>query len=113
MARDLPWVVAMNHLRFVPVVLACVVIGCAGTTSPTSPSSLPASPSSANTAAVTSEQLAGSWTLVSVQSTGHADQAVPAGAPYSLTFANDRVSTRVDCNMCNGGYTMSGDTLTV
>jgi len=58
------------------------------------------------------DQLSGSWTLVSIQPAGQADQAAPPGASYTLTFADGRLSTRVDCNICNGAFTLTGQTLT-
>jgi heat shock protein HslJ len=58
------------------------------------------------------EQLARTWNLVSIQSAGQPEQAVPQGASYTLTFADGRLSTRADCNICNGSFTLSGQTLT-
>src|SRR4029434_5040818 len=60
----------------------------------------------------TADQLSGTWTLVSIQPAGQADQPTPPGASYTLTFADGRLSTRVDCNVCNGAFTLSGQTLT-
>src|SRR5262245_2736153 len=61
---------------------------------------------------LTADQLSGTWTLVSIQPAGQADQPTPPGASYTLTFTDGRLSTRVDCNMCNGAFTLSGQTLT-
>jgi heat shock protein HslJ len=61
---------------------------------------------------LTADQLSGTWTLVSIQPAGQVDQAAPPGASYTLTFADGRLSTRVDCNVCNGAFTLSGQTLT-
>ena len=58
------------------------------------------------------EQLSGSWKLLSMQRAGQDDQATPSGATYTLTFVADRLSTRVDCNVCNGAFAVSGQTLT-
>ena len=49
---------------------------------------------------------------MSIQQAGEADQPTPPGASYTLTFADGRLSTRVDCNVCNGAFTLSGQTLT-
>ena len=49
---------------------------------------------------------------MSIQPTGQAEQATPTGASYTLSFADGRLSTRVDCNMWNGGFALSGQTLT-
>lgn len=90
------------------VSLASLVASCAESTSaPTSPSSVS---SGSNT--LTTDQLTGTWNLVSIQSAGQAEQAVPQGATYVLTFADGRLSTRADCNVCAGGFQLSGQTLT-
>ena len=83
------------------VVIAFIVAGCAGRSSTqTSPSPT-----------LTLDQLSGTWNLVSIQPAGQADQVAPAGASYTLTLADGRLSTRVDCNVCNGAFTLSGQTL--
>jgi len=58
------------------------------------------------------DQLSGTWNLVSIQPAGQADQPPPPGASYTLTFTDGRLSTRVDCNVCNGAFSLSGQTLT-
>ena len=84
------------------VFVASLAAGCAESSATlTSPSST-----------VTAGQLAGTWTLLSIQPTGQSEQATPAGATYALTFADGRLSTRVDCNTCNGPFALSGQTLT-
>ena len=60
----------------------------------------------------TAGQLAGTWNLVSIQPAGQDEQATPAGATYASTFADGRLSTRADCNTCNGPFSLSGQTLT-
>jgi heat shock protein HslJ len=99
----------MNNSRFLfpLVVLASLAIGCAESSVPTSPSSVT---SGSNT--LTADQLAGAWSLLSIQSAGQAEQAAPAGASYILTFADGRLSTRADCNVCGGAFQLSGQTLT-
>ena len=82
------------------VAVALIIAGCAGR-SQTSPSST-----------LTVNQLSGTWNLVLIQPAGQGDQAAPPGASYTLTFADGRLSTRVDCNVCNGAFTLSGQTLT-
>jgi heat shock protein HslJ len=75
--------------------------------------STPLSPTSAGGAEdLTADQLAGAWNLSSVQPTGQAEQATPAGASYTITFDNGRLSTQVDCNVCSGAFALSGQTLT-
>ena len=61
---------------------------------------------------ITSNQLAGTWNLVSMRPAGQAEQATPSGATYVLIFDAGRLSTRVDCNVCNGVFALSGQTLT-
>ena len=99
------------------VVAALLTTGCAGSaTTPSSPSSgsgSPASPGNQSpTAGITVEQLAGTWNLQSLQSDGDIAQTTPAGASYTLTFADGRLSTRADCNLCGGVFVLSGETLT-
>jgi heat shock protein HslJ len=102
----------MRNVRsFVGLVLfATLPIACSESFStPTSPTS---SSSASGSASLTADQLAGTWTLSSIQPAGQAEQATPAGASYTLTFADGRLSTRVDCNTCNGAFALSGQTLT-
>ena len=73
---------------------------------PTLPSSV------SDSTALTADQLAGTWKLRSIQLTGQAEEATPPGANYTLTFTDGRLSTRVDCNVCGGGFALSGRTLT-
>ena len=100
------------------VVAALLATGCTGSPStPTSPSSGSGSPTapgdqSTSGGALTVEQLAGTWKLQALQPAGDAAQATPAGASYTLTFADGRLSTRADCNLCGGTFALSGQTLT-
>jgi heat shock protein HslJ len=99
--RSLPTLVALASL-------AALAIGCADSSSaPTSPSSI-----NGGSNALTTDQLAGSWSLQSIQPAGRSEQAVPWGASYVLTFTNGRLSTRADCNICTGAFRLSGQTLT-
>jgi heat shock protein HslJ len=77
--------------------VASFTLGCAGSTMLTFPSELTA--------------LQGPWNLVSIQPAGEAEQVKPSGASYTVTFADGRLSTRVDCNSCAGPYTLDGQTL--
>ncbi len=87
------------------LVVASLAIGCAA--------SPPTAPSSGTGSLVPSTgQLAGTWNLASIRPAGEAEQTTPSGASYTLTFADDRLSTRADCNICNGGFALSGETLT-
>ena len=60
----------------------------------------------------TVDQLAGTWKLQSLQPAGDVAQTTPAGASYTLTFADGRLSTRADCTVCGGPFALSGQTLT-
>ena len=48
---------------------------------------------------------------MSIQLAGQPEQATPGNATYSLTVTDGRLSTRVDCNTCNGAFTFSAQTL--
>ncbi|MDO8794611.1 MAG: META domain-containing protein [Vicinamibacterales bacterium] len=61
---------------------------------------------------LTNAQVAGEWTLESIQPSGQSAQTVPGGATYTLTLADGNLSTRADCNTCAGRYTLAGKTLT-
>jgi heat shock protein HslJ len=93
----------MFRVRLLPglFMAASLAAGCSES------SSTPAPPS-----AITDDRIAGTWTLAFVEPAGEAGQAAPAGASYTLTFAEERLSTRVDCNVCNGAFTRAGDLLT-
>jgi heat shock protein HslJ len=89
---------------FVALLFAPLFVGCSETmTSPLS---------AGGAAAVTADQLVGIWTLVSIQPATQPEQPTPAGAGYTLTVADGRLSTRVDCNTCAGTFAVSGETVT-
>jgi heat shock protein HslJ len=89
------------------VALAAMLAACSGApATPTSPSGADSS------LAVTAGQLAGTWTLTSVQLAGQPAQPAPAGARYTLTLTDGRLSTRADCNTCSAAFSLSGATLT-
>jgi heat shock protein HslJ len=84
------------------VLVTSLAAGCAESSDTlTSPSST-----------VAAGQLAGTWNLLSIQPADQRERATPAGATYALTFADGRLSTRADCNTCNGPFALSGQTLT-
>ena len=56
-------------------------------------------------------QLEGTWTLTSIQPAGELKQNRPDGATYTVTFTDGRVSTRADCNVCGGVFSITGNTL--
>lgn len=91
------------------IVTSSLVVACSRPSSTlTSPSSTPPPPSSS----VTADQLAGTWHLISIRAADGAEQATPAGAAYTLTLAEGRLSTRADCNLCAGTFVLSGQTMT-
>lgn len=102
----------MHQLWFsfgVVLLVAALTAACTqSVSSPSSPSAVSAPPSSAYTAA----QLEGTWTLASIEPAGAAKQDRPFGATYTLTFSQGRLSTRADCNMCGGTFSVDGTTLT-
>jgi heat shock protein HslJ len=97
---------SIRHFASVVVALAWFAAGCSDAPA------TPTSPSVGNgSLTLTGEQMAGTWTLSAVQVTGQAAQPAPAGATYTLSFADGRLSTRADCNTCAGAFTLSGNTL--
>ena len=100
----------MTSRSFACVILtAFLVVGCSRSSlSPTSPSSTPPAPASA----VTTDQLAGVWNLVSIRVAGGTEQAAPAGATYNMAITGGRLSMRADCNVCSGTFVLSGQTVT-
>ena len=74
----------------------------------------PINPSgSEGSTALTAGQIAGTWTLSSMQPAGEAEQSAPAGASYALVLADEHASTTADCNVCGGNLVVDGQTLTV
>ena len=94
---------------FILSVVCVISTACAGNlpVSPTSPSAATGSMD------LSASQVAGTWILTSIQPDKGAVQTVPAIGSYTLTFADQRMSTKADCNMCNGGVTYSGGALTI
>jgi len=87
--------------------LALFLPACAEMAAPSSPSSIAGTSNS-----LTADQLTGTWNLLSIQSAGRAEEGVPQGASYALTFGDGRLSTRADCNLCTGSFRLSEQTLT-
>ena len=101
----------MNKVRFA-VFLLVVTSAFSGAACSDSPAS-PTSPSSASTSSALTAELAGAWTLTSMQPTGSAVQARPAMASYLATFENGRISARADCNICSGPSTVSAGAVSI
>jgi heat shock protein HslJ len=93
-------------VSLVAVALAVFAAGCSDSpATPTSPSA------GSGSLALTGDQIAGTWTLASIQVKGQAAQSAPAGATYTLSFIDGRLSTRADCNTCGGSFSLTGNTL--
>ena len=75
--------------------------------SPTSP----ADATSGTGPAPLTADIAGTWTLRAMAPAGRPEQTSPASAVYTLSLAEGRLSTRVDCNTCAGTFSISGETL--
>ena len=90
------------------LLVASLAIGCAQATSaPSAPSGIEGS------TALTADQLAGKWNLVSIQPFGQPERTTPSSAVYTLTLSADgRLSTLADCNGCAGTFALSGQTFT-
>jgi heat shock protein HslJ len=66
-----------------------------------------------NPSSPTPASLDGVWRILSIQPASQPVQGAPAGAQYQVTFQDQRVLLRVDCNSCSGTFTSSGNTLTI
>lgn len=99
----------MKNIRFSSVAfILAAFLASACSESPATPTS-PSGGSGSLT--LTTGQLTGTWTLSSLQPAGQPAQASPAA--YTISFADGRVATRVDCNQCAGTFAVAGQTLTV
>jgi heat shock protein HslJ len=99
----------MNNVQF--SFFAFILTAAISATACSETTATPTSPSAGSgSLSVTASQLSGTWTLTTLQTPGQASRPAPAG--YTLSFADGRVSTRADCNVCNGSFTVSGATLT-
>jgi heat shock protein HslJ len=101
----------MNAFRYLSALgmIASLSVGCTESLStPTSPSAAAGTAG----AALTADQLTGTWNLVSIQPTDQGVQLTPPGATYTLSFATGRLSTTADCNSCSAAFTLAGRTLT-
>ena len=104
---------SVTSLTFMALVVATAV-GCGSSPSPTSPSTgSTATTSTPAQVSGTPAQVSGAWTLTSIQPAGQMEVTVPGGASYGLALSNDRVSTKVDCNVCGGNLSVDQQTMTV
>lgn len=82
--------------------LAVLLISACGDRTPSSPS--PSASSSLN----------GTWRIFSTQLVSEGFQVIHAPElTYQVTFDDARVSARIDCNTCNGSFTIAGTSLMV
>ena len=102
----------MKNARF--SIICLVIISALGGVACSESSAVPTAPSSSTSGsfALTSD-LAGAWTLASVQPSGGAVQHKPATADYSAIFDNGRISARADCNVCSGLATVSSGAVSI
>lgn len=101
-------------MRYSYTSLVALIVVALSTVRCSSDDSNPAGPSAGGgSTTITAEQIAGGWTLSSIQPAGEAEQIVPAGASYTMTIADGRLSTRADCNVCNGIVVAAGETVTI
>ena len=109
----------MNNslLSFVALsMVTAFAIGCSNNfQSPTGPSDAGSAGTVTNTPNTSSaaDWVGTKWTLVSMQAAGQPLQPTPDGVSYSVTFADNRVSTKADCNTCGGTFAINGDTVTI
>ena len=85
----------MQRIALMSIVL--ILAGCSDNT--------PASP--------TTGSIEGVWRIISIQPASQPVQTAPVSAQYQIEFDDSRVALRVDCNTCNGPFTLSGGTLTI
>ena len=87
----------MERRRLSGILAACLT----ALASACGPEALPAAPTAPPTAA----ELAGTWRLLSMQTTGGPLEATPDAATYTVSFGERGAGLRVDCNVCNGEVT--------
>jgi heat shock protein HslJ len=90
-----------SALRALLIACAFCLAGCS--TSSTSPTF----------GTISAASLSGVWKLQVLKQSGQPAIAAPAEASYSMTIEGDAVSFRADCNVCNGRFTLVGDSITI
>jgi heat shock protein HslJ len=60
----------------------------------------------------TAQDVSGRWVVSSLQPANAATITPPDGS-LAVEFDGDRLSVRGDCNICSGGYALTGRTITV
>jgi heat shock protein HslJ len=84
----------MTRILLMSIALVCA--GCSDT---------PSSP--------TPDSVEGVWRIISIHPASQPVQPAPVGVLYQVDFNDGRVSARVDCNTCNGPFTLKDNRLTV
>jgi heat shock protein HslJ len=95
-----------NYSASVVLVVLLTTLTAACSDFPTAPSD-----SSMVSGGYMAAQLEGTWSLSSIKPAGAQTQNRPDGATYTVTFTDGRLSTRADCNVCGGVFSISGNTL--
>jgi len=90
----------LRHLVVAALLASVTVAACSGPTGPTD-------------TALSTERIAGTWTLTGQQPTGQGEIVPPAGVVFSLEIVDGRAAVRADCNRCNGAATVGDSTITV
>ena len=61
----------------------------------------------------TPDSVDGVWRIISIQAPSQAVEIAPVSAQYQITFENERVLLRVDCNSCTGPFALRPGMLTI
>lgn len=65
------------------------------------------------TAPTSAARIDGTWRLVKMESGGVALTEAPTAGRFAVTFADDRVLLKAECNTCSGSTKLNGDELTI
>lgn len=65
------------------------------------------------TAPTSAARIDGTWRLVKMESGGVALTETPTAGRFAITFADDRVLLKAECNTCAGTTDLTDDVLTV
>ena len=95
-----PMTPQLRHLVVAALLAPVTVAACSGPTGPSTP-------------ALSTEQIAGTWTLTAQQPAGQGEIVPPAGVVFSMEIIDGRAAVRADCNRCNGAAAVGDSTVTV
>lgn len=65
------------------------------------------------TAPTSAARIDGTWRLVKMESGGVGLTEAPTAGRFAITFADDRVLLKAECNTCAGSTRLDGDVLTI